>query len=244
MGDGEWEIFFKSANPGVKRIDEEKKAPSNRLLKTLAVGRRANARGSAALKSERSGKIASLLSVKDASFDEFRANVVCNLVGKRTKLNDKVECSNWGHLVGAVIGIAVTNIDTTNVRTTKASQCRQRSVYLIDDVDLERRCRPSGVPTEPSVPELRWLDAVTSIRTSGSRPYSMARLRVSIRYGTRKSKSPMLISSPMGRDVEDVGLIAGDFWISRGLRLVIQISLDLSERKPCLWSRLWLSRPK
>ena len=39
MREGELEFFFKSANPGVKRMGEEKKAPSNRLLKTLAVGR-------------------------------------------------------------------------------------------------------------------------------------------------------------------------------------------------------------
>lgn len=65
MREGELEIFFKSANPGVKRMGEEKKAPSNKFLKTLAVGRRANARGSAALKSERSGKMASLLFAND-----------------------------------------------------------------------------------------------------------------------------------------------------------------------------------
>ena len=68
------EIFFKTANPSLKRTGEEKKAPSKKLLKTLAVGRRANGRGSVALNSEPSGKTASLLLVTEPSLDDFRAN--------------------------------------------------------------------------------------------------------------------------------------------------------------------------
>ena len=104
--EGELDIFFKSANPGLKRIDEEKKAPSSKPLKTLDVGRRAKAKGSAALKSARSGNIASLLFVNDASLDEFLAvNTGCHLAGYCTTPNEKRDCSNGDNVVGALIGI-------------------------------------------------------------------------------------------------------------------------------------------
>ena len=105
MREGELEIFFKSANPGVKRRDEEKKAPSNKLLRTLDVGRRANARGSAALNSAWSGNNASFLFVKDASLDEFRARIGCHPTGNRTTSNGERDCSNGRHLVGALTAI-------------------------------------------------------------------------------------------------------------------------------------------
>ena len=122
MREGELDIFFNSANPGVKRMDEEKKAPSNKLLRTLDVGRRANARGSAALKSARSGNIASLLLVNEVLFDEFRGYVRCHLTGNRTISNKKRDCSNWGHLVGALTGIVAYQYRARELYgTTKAS---------------------------------------------------------------------------------------------------------------------------
>ena len=109
MCEGELDIFFKSANPGLKSMDEEKKVPSNKPLKTLAVGSRASARGSAAFNSERSGKMAILFLfvVQDALLDDFRAaNVGCHLAVTHTASNEKRDCSNWGqHLLGALTGI-------------------------------------------------------------------------------------------------------------------------------------------
>lgn len=108
MREGELDIFFKSANPGLKRMDEEKKVPSNKPLKTLAVGRRASVRGSAAFNSERSGKMAILLLfVQDALLDDFRAaSLGCHLAVTHTVSNGKCDCSNWGqYLLGALTGI-------------------------------------------------------------------------------------------------------------------------------------------
>ena len=101
-------MFFRSANPGAKRMDERKKAPSNKALRTLAVGRRANASGSsAALKLERSGKMESFFFfVNVASLNEFRANMGHDLAGRKRTVSDKKrDCSGAAHLVGMLAGI-------------------------------------------------------------------------------------------------------------------------------------------
>ena len=94
MRESEFAIVFKSANPGVKRTDEEKKAPRSKLRKMLAVGRRASDRGSAALNAERSRKIASLLFVNDTLLDVFRTKVGCLIEIERTISNGKPDRSN------------------------------------------------------------------------------------------------------------------------------------------------------
>ena len=75
-------------------MDEEKNAPSSKLLKILAVGRRANAGGSAVLDCKFFGKSASLLSVSDASLDEVRVNLGCRFVGKCKDLKKERDCSS------------------------------------------------------------------------------------------------------------------------------------------------------
>ena len=154
MREGELAIFFKSANPGVKRMDEEKKAPSNKLLRTLDVGRRANARGSAALNSARSGNNASFLFVKDASLDEFRASIRCHLTGNRTTSNGEGDCSNGRHLFGALTAIVANQYgDRRLCGITKASHIGDLRIYLIKSYQLGRRYRLCMMSTKASMPD-------------------------------------------------------------------------------------------
>ena len=78
--------------------------------------------------------MASLLFANDASLDEFRAKVGCHLAENRTISEERQDCSNLGHLVGALTVIAATSTKTVDVGTTKLHNVEQHSIYLIKDV--------------------------------------------------------------------------------------------------------------
>ena len=186
MREGELAIFFKSANPGVKRMDEEKKAPSDKLLMTLDVGRRANARGSAALNSARSENKASFLSVKDASLDEFRASISCHLTGNRTTSNGERDCSNGRHLVDVLTAIvADQSRDRRLYETTRASHVGDPRIYPIKKLPT-RALLPTKHDVNESFNARSQLEAATWTSAYGRMPCSLALKHVLLQCITSK----------------------------------------------------------